>query len=136
GGLLLVALDALVEFDAFVALKFQTFAVDIYAQYRLGLSVAGAAALSLVSIVLCVVLLFGEAQLRGHANYTRVSQGARRASTRYTLGRATVPVLAGFAGVVGVSVGVPLATLIRWFSESSQAALSTAAASTRYLFPA
>src|SRR5712692_8858729 len=33
GGLLLVALDALVEFDAFVALKFQTFSLDVYAQY-------------------------------------------------------------------------------------------------------
>ncbi len=86
GGLLLVALDALVEFDAFVALKFQTFSLDIYAQYRLGFSASGAAALSFFSIVLCLVLLFGEAQLRGHANYTRVSQGARRASIRYDLG--------------------------------------------------
>ena len=38
GGLLLVALDALVEFDAFVALKFQTFSLDVYGQYRLGFS--------------------------------------------------------------------------------------------------
>ncbi len=136
GGLLLVGLDALVEFDAFVALKFQTFAVDIYAQYRLGLSVAGAAALSLFSIVLCLVLLFGEARLRGHANYTRVSQGARRASSRYELGRGTLPVLAGFAAVVAVSVGIPVGMLVKWFAQSSDAALSMAAANTRYLLPA
>ena len=74
GGMLLVALDALVEFDAFVAPKYQTFSLDIYAQYRLGFSVAGAAALSFFSIVLCLVLLFGEARLRGNANYTRVAQ--------------------------------------------------------------
>src|SRR4029078_13081144 len=73
GGLLLVALDALVEFDAFVALRFQTFSLDVYAQYRLGFSTSGAAALSFFSIVLCVVVLFGEARLRGNANYTRVS---------------------------------------------------------------
>ena len=78
--LLLVALDALVEFDAFVALRFQTFSLDIYAQYRLGFSTSGAAALSFFSIVLCLVLLFGEARLRGDANYTRVSHGARRAA--------------------------------------------------------
>ena len=56
GGLLLVAHDALVEFDAFVALRFQTFSLDVYAQYRLGFSTSGAAALSFFSIVLCLVL--------------------------------------------------------------------------------
>ncbi len=136
GGLLLVALDALVEFDAFVALKYQTFSLDIYAQYRVGLSVSGAAALSLFSIVLCVILLFGEARLRGNVNYTRVSQGARRASSRYGLGAATVPVLAGFAAIVAVGVGIPVVTLVRWFSQSSSAALSGASANTRYLLPA
>jgi hypothetical protein len=34
GGPLLVALDALIEFDAFVALKYQTFSLSIYAQYQ------------------------------------------------------------------------------------------------------
>ena len=115
GGMLLVALDALVEFDAFVALKFQTFSLDIYAQYQLGFSASGAAALALFSIVICLVLLFGEARLRGHANYTRVSQGARRASVRYELGRAKLPVLAGFAVVAAISVGIPVGMLIDWF---------------------
>jgi iron(III) transport system permease protein len=136
GALLLVMLDALVEFDAFVALRYQTFSLDVYAQYRLGFSASGAAALSLFSIVLCLVLLFGEARLRGNANYTRVSQGARRASTRYDLGRATWPVLAGFVLVVAVSVGIPVGMLIDWFSRSSQAALSSAAGNLHYLLPA
>ena len=136
GGLLLVALDALVEFDAFVALRFRTFSSDIYAQYRLGFSVSGAAALSFFSIVICLVLLFGEARLRSNANYTRVSQGARRASTRYDLGRGLIPVLAGLGFVVAVSVGIPIGMLIKWFSESSSAAVSLAAANTKYLFPA
>jgi iron(III) transport system permease protein len=136
GGLLLVALDALVEFDAFVALKFRTFSSDIYAQYRLGFSISGAAALSFFSIVICLVLLFGEARLRGNANYTRVSQGARRASVRYDLGKWLLPVLAGLAAVVAVSVGVPIAMLIKWFSESTSAGISEAAANTKFLFPA
>jgi len=76
GGALLVALDTLIEFDAFVGLHFQTFSSDVYAQYKLGFSASGAAALSFASIVVCVVLLFGEAALRGNANYTRVSHGA------------------------------------------------------------
>jgi iron(III) transport system permease protein len=136
GGLLLVALDALVEFDAFVALRFQTFSLDVYAQYRLGFSTSGAAALSFFSIVLCVVVLFGEAWLRGDANYTRVSRGARRAPVRYELGRWALPVLAGLAAVVAVAVGIPVAMLIRWFTESSSAALSTATENLQYLWPA
>ena len=136
GGLLLVVLDALVEFDAFIALKFRTFSADIYAQYQLGFSASGAAALSFFSIVLCLILLFGEARLRGNANYTRVSHGARRAVHRYPLGNKTIPVLVAFAAVVAVSVGIPVGTLINWFSKSSHAALTGASANLHYLLPA
>jgi iron(III) transport system permease protein len=136
GGMLLVVLDTLVEFDAFVALKYQTFTVHIYAQYELSFSASGAAALSFFSILLCVVLLFGESRLRGTANYTRVSQGVRRPLTRYRLGRATPLVLAGFALAASIGVGVPLGTLVYWFTQSSQAGLAGASASVHYLAPA
>jgi len=136
GGMLLIVLDALVEFDAFVGLKFQTFSFDVYAQYQLGFSTTGAAALSLASIALCVILLFGEARLRGNANYTRVSQGARRAVGRYPLGRAAVPVILAMAAVVAISVGIPVGMLVRWFAESSGAALSSAGSNLTYLWPA
>jgi len=129
-------LDALVEFDAFVGLKFQTFSFDVYAQYQLGFSTSGAAALSFASIALCVILLFGEARLRGHANYTRVSQGARRLAARYALGRATVPVMVAMTAVVAISVGIPVGMLVRWFAESSQAGLSSAGGNLSYLLPA
>ena len=136
GGMLLVVLDALVEFDAFVGLKFQTFSFDVYAQYQLGFSSAGAAALSFLSIALCVVLLFGEAQLRGHVNYTRVSQGARRLASPYALRLMTVPVLVVMAAVVAISVGIPAGMLVRWFAQSSSAALSGAGGNLTYLWPA
>jgi iron(III) transport system permease protein len=136
GGLLLVALDALVELDAFVALHFQTFSTDIYNQYRLGFSSSGAAALSYVSILFCVLLLLGEAKLRGNANYTRVSQGARRTPIRYRLGLGVVPALAGILGIVAVGLGIPVTMLIKWFSQSSQTALSGAAGNLQYLWPA
>lgn len=136
GGMLLVVLDALIEFDAFVGLKFQTFSFDVYAQYQLGFSTSGAAALSFFSIGLCLVLLLGEAQLRGHANYTRVSQGARRLAAPYALGRRTLPVLVAMAAVMAVSVGIPVGMLVRWFTESSSAALSGAGGNLTYLWPA
>jgi iron(III) transport system permease protein len=136
GGALLVVLDTLVEFDAFVGLKFHAFSSDVYGQYRLGFSASGAAALSFVSIALCLVLLFGEAGLRGNANYTRVSQAARRAAAPYELGLATVPVLVGLGAVVAISDGIPIGTLIDWFSRSSDAAISSAGGNLQYLFPA
>jgi len=136
GGALLVVLDTLVEFDAFVALKFQAFSASVYAQYRLGFSASGAAAISLVSIAICLAFLFGEARLRGHANYTRVSHGARRAAAPYELGRARIPVLIGFAAVVAISVGIPVVTLIDWFSRSSDAAWASARGNLQYLWPA
>jgi len=136
GGLLLVTLDTLVEFDAFVALKFQTFSLDVYAQYRLGFSTSGAAALSFFSIALCIILLLTEGRLRGNANYTRVSRGARRAPVRYELGRWVLPVLAGVGGVVAIGVGIPVGMLIRWFTQSSSAGLSSASGNLQFLWPA
>jgi iron(III) transport system permease protein len=136
GGMLLIVLDALVEFDAFVGLKFQTFSFSVYAQYQLGFSTSGAAALALASIALCVILLFGEAQLRGNANYTRVSQGARRLVARYELGRTTIPVIIAMAAVVAIGLGIPVETLVRWFAQSTHAALSSASGNLTYLFPA
>jgi iron(III) transport system permease protein len=136
GGLLLVALDALVEFDAFVAFKYQTFTTNIYAQYQLSFSASGAAALSFISIGLCILILFGETQLRGGANYTRLSQGVRRATTRISLGRTTPLVLLGFGVLVAISLGIPVGTLIYWFTQSSSAAFQGATANLQYLGPA
>jgi len=136
GGLLLVALDTLVEFDAFVAFKFQTFTTSVYSQYQLSFSASGAAALSLFSIALCLFVLFGETRLRGGANYTRVSHGVRRGVARYDLGRAAPAVLVSFALLVAVSLGIPIGTLVYWFTQSSRAALASATANLQYLGPA
>jgi iron(III) transport system permease protein len=136
GGLLLVVLDTLVEFDAFVGLKFQTFAVDVYSQYQLSFSASGAAALSLMSIALCVAILVGEAWLRGNANYARVGPGTRRAPTRYRLGWSAPLVLGGLALVVAVGLGIPLGMLAYWFTQSSRAGYAIASENLRYLWPA
>lgn len=136
GGLLLVVLDTLVEFDAFVGLKFQTFAVNVYSQYQLSFSASGAAALSLLSIALCVVLLFGETWLRGHANYSRVGPGVSREPIRYRLG-ATLPlVLCGLALVVAIGLGIPIGMLVYWFTHSSHEGYEIASENLRYLWPA
>jgi iron(III) transport system permease protein len=123
GGMLLVLLDTLVEFDAFVALKFQTLSVSIYSQYQLSFSASGAAALALLSTVVCLIVLFGESWLRGGANYTRISQGARRGIARYELSRrAKLIALAGLLLLVAISLGIPLVRLVVWLSEGTRTA--------------
>jgi hypothetical protein len=76
----------------------------------------------------CVLVLFGEARLRGGANYTRISHGARRGITRYELGRAT-PLAVGRLGLlVAASLGIPLALLVHWFAQGSRTAGAPAGA--------
>lgn len=134
GGVLLVVLDTLVEFDAFVGLRYQTFAVDVYSQYRLSFSASGAAAISTISIAFCVVLLLAEQRLRGSANYTRVSQGARRAAARYRLGRTAPLVIGGLALLAAVGVGLPVGMLVYWFTQSSRVGLAEAGESLHELW--
>jgi iron(III) transport system permease protein len=135
GGLLLVALGVLVEFDAFVALQYQTFTISIYAQYQISFSASGAAALSFFAIATCILVLFAEYRLRGGADYARVAHGARQRIGRQGLGRATPLVIVGLTALVVLSVGVPIGTLIYWFTQSTPAALSSASATLQYLWP-
>ncbi|MEJ2116818.1 MAG: ABC transporter permease subunit, partial [Alphaproteobacteria bacterium] len=49
GGMLLVALNVLVEFGAFSLLRFRTFTTELYAEYRTGFNGPGASLLAVVS---------------------------------------------------------------------------------------
>src|SRR5579872_6855909 len=82
------------------------------------------------------MLLFGEAWLRGNANYTRVSQGAQREPLRYSLGRAAPLALGWLTLVTAIGVGIPVGMLVYWFTQSSQAGFEGATANLRYLGPA
>jgi iron(III) transport system permease protein len=67
GGMLLVALDTLVEFGAFSLLRFRTFTTELYAQYRTGLDGPESSLLALVLVALCLVCLVAELRVRGRA---------------------------------------------------------------------
>jgi iron(III) transport system permease protein len=122
GGMLLVALDALVEFGAFALLRFRTFTTAIYSAYRAGFSGAEPALLAMVLLCLCVACLAGEFWVRGRARYGRIARGARRAAWRYRLGRACWPVLAACAGWVALTIGVPLGMILYWLAQPGDAA--------------
>jgi iron(III) transport system permease protein len=129
GGMLVVALDVLVEFGAFSLLRFRTFTTEIYAEYRTGFNGPEASLLATVLVTLCILFLVAEIRVRGSAQYARLGTGTRRKPVPYELGWARIPVLAGFILVAIVALGVPLGMIAFWLTQHSAAAISPATAS-------
>src|SRR3954451_11232609 len=136
GGMLLVSVHMLAEFGAFAMLRFQTFTTAIYDQYKLSFDGAAASMLASVLVLLCLVLLVAELAARGRGRFARVDSGAARPTAPAGLGRAKWPVGLGFAGLIGLALGLPLVTLGYWLTSGSSAAefdlgeLASAAGST------
>lgn len=124
GGMLLVALNVLVEFGAFSLLRYRTFTTEIYAEYRTGFAGPGAALLSAVLVLACLLLLAGEAGLRGRTRFARIGRFTGRRASPYPLGRATAPVLLGFALLVALTTGVPLGMVAFWLTQPGVAAVT------------
>jgi iron(III) transport system permease protein len=85
--------------------------------------VATACALSLVLVGLSVLVLGGDAAARGRGRVVRTGALAQRVVRRHRLGRATFPVLAGFAVLVGLALGVPIGSSVYWMFEGGAHAL-------------
>lgn len=120
GGCLLVTLALLAEFGAFEILRFQTFTTEIFTEFTLGFNAPAASALSLLLVLLSLLALGGEHVVgRRGSGRASAAQGTVASARvlrvqRYRLGWATLPVLAGFAVLTGLSVGVPVSTVIYW----------------------
>jgi iron(III) transport system permease protein len=125
GGSLIVALAVLSEYGAFEILRYRTFTTQIFTEYNV-FNQPAAAALSLVLVLICLFVLLGETMARGRARTNRSTRSAARAIGRYRLGRATVPVLLGFAALVGLALGVPIGTLVYWMVRGSSSTLPPA----------
>jgi iron(III) transport system permease protein len=136
GGMLLVALDTLVEFGAFSLLRFRTFTTELYAQYRTGLDGPESSLLAVVLVALCLVCLVAELRVRGQARYARVGGGSRRVMPPARLGWTRWPALLGFTALIGATLGVPLGMIGYWLLQHAQAAASPVAPSLPLLFDA
>lgn len=121
GGMLLVSVHMLSEFGAFAMLRFQTFTTAIYDQYKLSFDGAAASMLASVLVLLCLVLLVTELAARGRGRYARVDSGSARPIPPTRLGRGKWAASAGFAALVGLALGLPLATLLYWVTTGSSA---------------
>lgn len=136
GGMLLVALNTLTEFGAFALLRFRTFTTELYTEYRVGIEGPSASLLAVLLVLLCAVCLFMEWRVGGQPSHGRVARGVKRRGSRLRLGRAALPTFAGFVVLGAVSLGVPLATIVYWSTQHSQAAITPAASDFRPLFAA
>ncbi len=125
GGCLLVAMVMLAEYGAFEILGYQTFTTEIFGEFSLSFSVPAACALSLVLVVLSVLLLTGEsAAARGRGRVSRTGSGTARRLPPRRLGPARLPVLAGFALLALLALGMPVGSSIYWMLEGGAHAIS------------
>ena len=129
GGMLLVALNTLVEFGAFTLLRFRTFTTELYAEYRTGMDGDESALVATVLIALCVVCLWLEIRVRTRARYARIARFTGRRGRRYAVGAWRLPLAGAFALLNVATLGVPLGMLLFWLSRHDSAAISTVTAS-------
>jgi iron(III) transport system permease protein len=121
GGCLLVALVLLAEYGAFEILGYQTFTTEIFTEFSVSFSIPTASALSLVLVALSLVVLAGEGAARGRGRLSRTGPLAQRVAQPHRLGRAKLPVLAGFAVLVGLALGVPIGSSLYWMVRGGRA---------------
>ena len=123
GGCLLVTLVLLAEYGAFEIVGYQTFTTEIFTEFN-GYSLAASCALSLVLVLLSLLVLAGEGVLRGRGRVSRSGPMTQRHSPPLRLGWARWPVLALFAALVLLALGVPVGSALYWMADGLPPALS------------
>lgn len=126
GGCLLVVLGILAEYGAFEIVRFQTFTTAIFTEFSLGFDTPGACAQSLVLVALGLIVVGGEQWAGGRGRSIRSGLGARKPPVRRPLGWTTVPVLASLTVVLGVSLGLPLFSIVYWIVQGNSSTLPPA----------
>lgn len=117
-GALLVALYVLSDFGAVATMRYEVFTWVIYGAYEAGFNPSRAAILALALIAVALVLVVGEARVRGSAAFSRIGSGAPRPQSLMRLGRLK-PIALGFLMlVVGVGIAFPAWRFVYWVREA------------------
>lgn len=117
-GALLVALYVLSDFGAVATMRYEVFTWVIYGAYEAGFNPSRAAILALALIAVALVLVVGEARVRGSAAFSRIGSGAPRPQSLMRLGRLK-PIAFGFLMlVVGVGIAFPAWRFVYWVREA------------------
>jgi iron(III) transport system permease protein len=115
-GALLVLTHMFAEFGALSLLRVQTFTTAIFESYQLQFDSVTAALQSAILMVLCVPAAYGEMRLRRRTRVAPVGRSNARPASSVPLGWLKIPVLAVFATLVLLALGLPLATLAYWLA--------------------
>ncbi|HEX4442311.1 MAG TPA: iron ABC transporter permease [Galbitalea sp.] len=117
-GCLIVVLVLVSEYGAFEIVRFQTFTTEVFTEFQVDPNAAGALSIPLVLIGILVVV--GESLVPVPRSSAR--PGMARPSL-VELGARAIAVAAGFAGLVVLSVGVPVGALLYWMLSSQHTTL-------------
>ncbi len=123
-GGLLVALYTLRDFGAVSIMRYNTFTRVIYIQYQSLVDRSGAAALSLVLVVMTVALLFWEIRTRGEGRYYPTGQSTGKPLAPSTLGVWRLPAFILSFGVIALALLLPAGVLVFWLLRGIQAGQS------------
>lgn len=127
GGALLVALHLLAEYGALQLLNYPTLTTAVLEQYGTAFNGPAATLLASVLLLLCLSVLGLETLVRGRSRRSRVGSGAVRPPQPLRLRAWTLPAVAGLLLLTVLSLGLPLAALVRWLLRGSSAGLDLAA---------
>lgn len=115
-GALLIGLHLLAEYGLYAMIRFDTFSTAILDVYQSASGSTSANMMGGVLVLCCIALLALDGWVRGRERYARVGLGAQRPPTRHRLGYLKVPALVLPLAVAVLSLGVPLATVVRWLA--------------------
>lgn len=113
-GALLVALYTLSDFGVVSLLQYDSFAREIYTQYRSAFDRTPAAILGLMLVALTAAILYTESRTRGRARYHRSGVGTARRGAQVNLGRWKWPALMFCGAVVALALVLPIGILLFW----------------------
>lgn len=118
GGCLIVVLVLVSEYGAFEIVRFQTFTTEVFTEFQVNPAAAGA--LSIPLILIGIIVVTGESLVPVPRASAR--PGMRRRAL-VPLRGAAVGVTAAFVALVGLSVVVPVGTLVYWLQSSQHTTL-------------
>ena len=113
-GALLVTLYVLSDFGAVSILQYDSFAREIYTQYRSAFDRTPAAILGLMLVALTAAILYVESRTRGRARYHRSSAGSIRPGSPVRLGLWKWPAVVFCGVVVALALVLPVGVLVFW----------------------
>ena len=125
-GGVLVALYVLSDFGAVAILRFDSFTREIYIAFQ-SAQRTEAAALGMVLVAIMVILFALYARVRGARALHRSSPGSPRPPAPVRLGRWRWPALAFCAGVVTITLVVPIGVLVYWATQDLSSGLDAGA---------